>query len=361
MRRPRWYALLPVVVATTLIAPHSRAETVRAIVFVAPEAPDLDASLRDAVSAQLSGLPVELAFEHFPPGTKSLRDAATAARTLARDRQAAGVFWLDVEAAAEWLVYLAEPAGNRVLMRRVPVEQGGGAAGAESVAVILRQSTEALLSGQTIGMQQVVVPEEQAPREVEPAPAVAKPKRARLPPPAKRRVGPEAGVMYYTDSFATNVGYQSGIRVSASWLWEPGLYAGLAYTFLREADVTSPEITLRLRRTPFDAVGGYALSLGRFRPAVELRTMVDWVSRRNVAAQPGFGGTNESTRSVVYLSPRLRLDVSVFRGLAVHGALGADFGLNSFSYVIRGDTRDVTVLEPRRVRPSAELGITVQL
>lgn len=362
MRNRRWSAFLRLAFAIT-IAPDSGAEATRAVVFVTPEAPNLDAPLRDAVSAQFSGLPVDLAFEHFASPAGTLREQVDGARALAHDKQAAGVFWLDVATDTEWLVYLAEPVGNRVLMRRVPVEPDGRAAGAESVAVILRESTEALLSGQTISMQQVAVPEEKVQEPPTSAPAPHPPGRGavRKAAPGKGRAGPSFGAMYYTDSFAQNVGWQDGLRVSGSWLWEPGLYAGLAYTFLRDADVSTPALTFRIRRTPFDAAAGFAFALGRFQPALELRTMVDWISRENVSTIPTLDRTRASTRTAVFLSPRVRLDVSVIHDLALHGALGIDVATNPFSYVIRGDTQDQTVLELRRVRPAAELGITVHL
>lgn len=363
MRKRWWSALLPLAFAISL-APDSGADTSRAVVFVTPDASDLDASLRDAVSAQFSGLPVDLAFEHFTTPASTLREQVEGARALSHEKHAAGVFWLDVTTNTEWLVYLAEPVGNRVLMRRVPVEPDGVAAGAESVSVILRQSTEALLSGQTISMQQVAVPEENREETKTPPPPPARsPRRAprRKAGPETRRSGASIGTMFYADSLAEKVGWQGGLRVSGSWLWNSGLYAGVGYTFFRDADISTPDLAFRLRRTPVDAGAGFVLPLGRFQPGIELRTMVDWISRRTISLISSLDRTTESTRPLVSLSPRVRLDFTVFHDLALHGAFGVDVGLNPFSYVIRGDRRELTVVELHRVRPAAELGITVHL
>lgn len=337
------------------------AEGAPSVVFVTPDPPELDAALHDAVTAQLSGVTVDLVFNHFPGPVPTLREQVMAARSVSGQQHAAGVFWLDTQNEKEWLLYLAEPAGNRVLVRRVPVESDGTAAGVESVAVILRQSTEALLSGQTIGMQQVVVPEEPPPKvqppPEEPPPRKTAPKRE-VPAPRK---GVYLGVLYHGDAFAEQVGWQSGVRLTGSHLWESGVRVGVGYTFLRDAYVTSRIVTLKIQRTPLDATVGWSLFLGRFAPGVELRGKAEWVGRRNVTAFVTVDATGERTRLLVSASPNLTLDYLVRPGVFLHGGVGVDFLLNPFSYVIQGDTGTVTVLSPRVRRPTAEVGITVSL
>jgi hypothetical protein len=327
------------------------AEGEPSVVFVTPDPPELDAALHDAVTAQLSGVTVDLVFNHFPGPVPTLREQVMAARSVSGQRHAAGVFWLDTQNDKEWLLYLAEPAGNRVLVRRVPVDSDGTAAGVESVAVILRQSTEALLSGQTIGMQQVEVPEEPLPRAApppeEPPPLKVAPKREEPPLPLR---GLYLGVLYHGDAFASQVGWQSGVRLTGSYRWESGVHVGVGAT-----------VTMRIQRTPLDAHFGWSLVLGRWAPGVELRSKAEWVGRRNVADSVTVDGTDDRTRRLLSVSPNLTLDFVAKPGLFLHGGVGLDFVLNPFSYVIQGDAGTVTVLSPRARRPTAEVGITVRL
>src|ERR1041385_2734180 len=118
---------------------HAQASQSKVVVFVPPR--ELDAPLRDALTAHLSDVDAELVIEHFVSATESLKHDVDESRSLAAAHQAVGVFWLDIRSKDEWRVFLSHPADSRVLMRRIPLGPEGVAAAVEAVAVITKEST----------------------------------------------------------------------------------------------------------------------------------------------------------------------------------------------------------------------------
>lgn len=358
-------AILAAAVATSLASP-AFASGEKGVVFIPPPEANLDAVLHDAVSAQLSGVPVELSFEHFPGSPATLRGRVTAAKELSKAHAAIGAFWLTIEPGGDWLVYLAEPTADRVLVRRIAAGQEGAAASVESVAVILRQSTEALLSGAAIGMQVVEVPDDTpkpapAPVPVAPTAPAAPP---RCPPatalpcrPDYRFVGLALSTSYYGDSPASQIGWHDGLRVAAQYRFDSGITVGAGYVHTRDAVLREETVALRLRRTPVDVGLGFGLRFGRFFPSVEMRSQIDGISRRNLSVRPPLQSTADSSRTVVSLSPRGRVDYTATQALGVFIAAGVDVVFNGFSYVRRGDAGDISLVELRGLRPSVEAGI----
>jgi hypothetical protein len=362
----RLAALLTAIVGL-LLAPSAMAEQVelRAIVFVSSPSQELDASLRDALTAQLSGSSAVLVFEHFSVDGAPLRRQVSEARSLAAAHDAAGVYWLDAQSEKDWLLYLAERSGDRVLVRRLEIETGGTAAAVEAVSVITRQSTDALLAGQTIGMQPVDVPAEGgASSEPSPQPAVPPASGAEEPKPRTPTVaGPPRraiaiGIGYYGDSFASQIPWQSGMRFGASYRSSFGLYAGAGYVFFRESTVQAPHVAFQITRTPIDLGVGLELARGRLVPSVGLRGIVDVVHRQGISAEPPAVATPDTTLPVVFLSPRLQVGYTVSEALGVYLGGGVDFAINAFSFISRVDGRDDVLLSLRGVRLSAEAGLT---
>jgi hypothetical protein len=300
-------------------------------------------------------------FESFSAWPSPLRTQVSEARSFAAAHQAVAVFWLDADPDAErdWLIFLAEPDGKRVLVRRIPVEKDATQAAVEAAAIITRESTEALLAGETIGMEPV--PEE--PR-VEPAttpvtplslePPSAKPAAAH-PKPTLRPFALSLG--YYGDAYADQVSWQSGIRLGAIYRWHSGLYGGVGFTRYNDVDVSDPGLAFRVSRTPFDAGGGYSYRFRKFAMGIEGRTIVELTSRHGVSATPPLAPSPDLMRAVVLLSPRFRLEYTPTDEVSIFLGFGVDFALNGFSFASRADGRLSTDLDPRRVRPSAELGI----
>lgn len=318
----------------------------------------MEASLRDALTAQLSGVSVNLVFESFATHDAPLRAQVSEARSLAAAHLAVAVFWLDVEASSDkdWLIYLAEPTGSRVLVRRVPLREEGTAAAVEAVAVITRESTEALLAGQTIGMEPIADASAPSSRPSSDAlPAV--PSVVPSAPHADRRSGINLSMGYYGDAYAHQVWWQSGIALGGAYDFDSGLLLGLDVVVFNDVSVSTPEVAFRVSRVPLRAAVGYRTSWRRFAASFELRGGVEITSRHDITTDTTLTGSRDSARAVLLLSPRLRVEYRLTSVLSVYLAAGGDIGLNQFSYVSRADGRDLVELDPLKVRPSGELGV----
>ena len=335
----------------------------RSVVFVEPSSEELDRSLRDALTAQLSGGPAELVFDHFSEPSAPLRRQMSEAETLAHAHAASGVFWIDAQPDGDWLLYLSEPGGERTLVRRIAVEASGTAAAVEAVAVITRQSADALLAGGTIGMQSVsprpVAPEatpSTSANEPETPPSVAP---ARKRPSSLSHQGISLSVAYGGDYVAKAVGWQSGVSVAGGYRFPFGFYLAGGYTFFRDTELDATPLVLRITRNPLYLEAGYSFGHGRWVPSLGGRAIIESLSRHTVSTSGSLAGTPDNTRTDALLSPRLRLDFALTPGLAVYGAIGADFALNRFSFVSRVGGGDAVLLEPNIVRPSIELGLSL--
>jgi hypothetical protein len=330
-----------------------------AIVFVEPSSPELEKQLRDALTAQLSGGAAELVFARFTAQAAPLRQQMQEATALAKTHNAAGVFWLDAQSSGEWLLYLADPGGDRMLVRRIEVESGAIAAGVEAVGVITRQSSDALLAGGTIGMQTLAAPgNPKPPNDLQPPPDSTAPPRAKDRPPRPSLSGLSFSVGYAGDLPGKQVGWQSGLALSVAYRFSPGIYVDAGYTFLRAVDVASDPIVLRLTRSPVHIEGGYAFGHGRLVPSLGGRATVEILGRRAFSTSGTFIQTPDSTRAVVLLSPRIRVEYAFSSTLAAYLSGGVDFALNSFSFVSRVAGPDRVLLEPLEIRPSIELGLS---
>jgi hypothetical protein len=351
-------ALLAFAAALLAVGARAAESARRSIVFVEPASEQLDAALRDALTAQLSGGQADVVFEHFTQEGAPLRAQVSEARSLAHAHDATGVFWLDSQSDKDWLLYLTEPDGERVLVRRVEVEVGGSAAAVEAISVITRQSSDALLAGQTIGMQPVNLP---------PAPTATvdrsvPPVMRALPlpgPVAYPRQGPYLSVAYVGDyPYQQQVGWQSGAGVAVGYTFGVGVYLGAGSALLAPAEVSVPPGVFRLSRIPMYVEGGFSFGQGRLVPSLGFRAIVELLGRHAISTSNTFTGTPDSTRGVVLLSPRARGDFWLTPGLSAYAALGADFALNPFSFVSRIDGANRVLVEPLLPRPSAELGLT---
>ena len=330
------------------------------VVFVVPAVGGLEDALRDALSAQLAGGETELLFERFSPVASTLRRQVTEARTFAATHHAVGVFWLDAPEEKDWLLYLSEPEGDRVLVRRIAVETNGVVAALEAVAVITAESSLALGQGETIGMEPVQVP----PEAIEtPEPAEPRASRPVRRPGAQPSVGKRlfVGLGYYGDGPAREIPWQSGIRLSAGVRFPSGLYLNGGYLFFEQATVRGSQLTFQVTRNPVDLGLGVAFGRKRWVPAIELRGFGDILTRDSISTVSTLQAAPKSTRVMIFVSPRARLDYVISASFGVYGAAGMDFALNSFSFVSRVNGEDHALLRPTAVRPAFELGASFSL
>lgn len=330
--------------------------------FVDPPSDDLDRSLRDALTAQLSGGPVTLVFDRFAdPSNAPLGRRMSEARALADAHHARAVFWIDTQSSGDWLLYLAEPSGERTLVRRIEVEANGTDAAVEAVAVITRQSSEALLSGGTIDMDGVPRSAPKPPDVQPTSPSEPAPPPAHALPASRGHLrfrGFSLSAAYAGDFPANAIGWDSGFALSAAYHLAFGLYFAGGYTFIRDSEIEASSIILRITRNPFYIEGGYSFGHGPVVLSLGGRVLLEFLGRHAVSTSGSLAGTPDSTHSTVFLSPRARIDVALSPTLAAYVSLGADFGLNQFSFVSRVDGGDRVLLEQNVVRPALEVGLS---
>jgi hypothetical protein len=357
------FAILPLIVGTFFArVSDARGEPQGSVLFVAPALGELPDALRDALSAQLSGGESTLLFDRFSTEASTLRRQVAEARRLAATYHATGVFWLDAPTDKDWLLYLAEPTGDRILVRRITVETNGTAAATEAVAVITAESSRALVHGETIGMQPVSLPAEAAPpSSPPPAPPAPLAPAKRAPPAPLPGARPFAGFAYYGDGPAEEIRWQSGARVSVGVRFPSGLYLNGGYLSFKQATIKGPELSFQVSRTPLDLGLGFGFGWKRWTWAAELRGVADILSREVISTGSTLQSTPDRTRVMIFVSPRSRVDLAISSAFGAYVAGGLDFALNSFSFVSRVDNVNHPLLQPAPVRPAFEVGASFTL
>jgi uncharacterized membrane protein (DUF4010 family) len=163
---------------------------------------------------------------------------------------------------------------------------------------------------------------------------------------------------YAGDFPGSTIGWDSGLALSGGYHFAFGLYFAGGYTFIRDSQLEESSIVLRITRNPFYFETGYSFGHGPVVFSLGGRVLFELLGRHAVATTGAFSGTPDSTRMTVFLSPRARIDVGLLPTLALYGSVGADFGLNRFSFVSRVDGGDRVILEPNAVRPAIEVGLS---
>lgn len=99
-------------------------------------------------------------------------------------RPALARIWLDARAPDRAVLYLADDAHQRFLVRVVPLDAGYDEIACESIGTIVQSSIEALLAGATVGVTRETAEAQVAAIEPEPAPAPSQPAPPPSPPAA---------------------------------------------------------------------------------------------------------------------------------------------------------------------------------
>ncbi len=368
----------------------AQAQPERSIVFLAPEADDpaVAASLREALAAQLADVSVRPVFDSEQARSVDLIDFVEQSRSLAERENAVGVFWLDTARPDEWMLYLLDPAGERLLVRRAGSSAQSVAAAVEAVAVIIKGSTVALLGGHALGLpgegeavssdsRWVQIDPETQGRVTEPVGAEVSPEpgkqegsgpllvRIDSPPTSAPKIdaqgtGLRLAAAYRGADFAPETGWQSGVGLRASWIWLVGPYAGAGYTFTGAESVRRGLLELSVQRHPVELFGGYRFRNGRIRFDAELGAVLDILSRSTAEPRDGFGVSEDRSRLVVGIQPRTRIEYTPFGATALFSGLGVSFFTNNFEYVGDLPAREV-LLAPRPVQLEIEAGLAVYL
>ena len=137
---------------------------------------------------------------------------------------------------------------------------------------------------------------------------------------------------------------------------------GAAYEWFPSLRHQTDGVTLTVKRYPFEVFGGYEVLMvglpASLRP--ELGLMVEPAVRKTEEVGASLEGTAGKTRWTWAVAARLRLAVNPVSAWWIDVALGADFLLNPFDYVV-GRREEASVLSPLPSRPCLELGVAVDV
>lgn len=245
-------------------------------------------------------------------------------RRAAAEPDVRTVLWLDVRTPGPHRLYLYAAAADRVYVREI-AEPGDADALLESLGVVIHALLEAVAAGEApAGMRPVE--ETVAPPEAEtvgPAPV-----KVEAPPPVKEetkkpRVAVEVAIAYLGRSLAAVAPWQSGVGGRVAVVAPGGLVASIGGGWLAPAQAAG-EVTLTLRRLPFDATIGY-----RFRRA---RTLAIDVAASATLERLAWSVTGPTEARAVGATQALRVAVGpvvgivwrAWRGLQVRSAVRLD-------------------------------------
>lgn len=358
----------------------------------------------ESLRAQLSDVDVQLVFNGGVVESSELRNLIEKGKMMAEPHDAIGVFWLDANHGENWLLYLVDPAGERVLVRRAGAGLESLTATVEAVAVITRSSTKALLDGQTIGLRSSTMiddgvdswtelqlqktSEQQLREEIDESEKKEAMKQAAS---VDRKGGEKEGgasepkrerfrfaVAYRGTTFAQQDPWQSGISIWGGWITDIDIYVGLGYVWIPGTNVTTildsnssiesqtetNRLEFRIERNPFELFSGYQYRIGLFALEGELGIVFDSIYRRSQPVseeqEQRLRGTGEDSAIAIGLFMRGRAEYFLERHFAIFTGLGLEVFLRNFDYVADLENREM-LLEPSPLRFNWEVGLAVHM
>lgn len=345
---------------------HAQAEAPapapRILVQVAGDAtPERKSSFAGALEAQLSALDLALEIDVNAQAPASAAQRFEQGRALSARSGARAVFWIELEGEQTWFVYMLDPVDERILVRQLDADAPDAAV--EALAVIVKSSTQALLSGNLQSLQaEELVPPAPPPPPTPPPPEP--PPAARPPPPAEPAPAPDSrhglhlSLGYQGSTFAAEQLWQSGLAVGARWIAPSGLFGGLGYVWFPDSAPDDP-VGIEVRRHPVSAVFGQRLWKGRLAVDLELGLAVDVLTRTTSRTPAGIAPSADSVRFAVAVTPRLRGELELLAPLALYLDLGLGYVLNNFQYIATDPER--VVLSPHRLRAELGAGLALRL
>lgn len=331
------------------------------IVFVLPL--DVDATAADAALRTIRAHTVDVGapfvIERIPTMPAGNRQQIRQAMELARRHGARGVFWLDLAADDDILLYLHEPEGVDTLMRRLPRSEASDAATLESLGLVVSSISTALVAGGEIGMTVVEVDVE--PEEPEPPPPAPSVRRTRPEPPRKKRPWPlvRLTAAYVGNSFGKELVWQHGLHLALDFRPVRRMVIGASYDVMFPSTVKHELVEVELRRHPIGIHGGFRGDPHRMIGLEALAGVALDVLKRS-----SNGIEVMATRGKRFFVPsagaRGRLVFVPMPGLELHVDAGFDVVINNVRYVVSDEEgmNAVTILDPHRVRARVGAGMS---
>ena len=272
------------------------------------------------------------------------------------------MFWIELPAEGDVLIYLVEPKGERALVRRIARSDEGTEATIEMAGLVVRSVATALVSGNEIGMKPVETRPEPPPEptpEPEPEPP---PKPDPDPDPGPEPPSDPSGIErlaialdYRGGSFATEIPWQNGagLRFSARPLRR--LVVGADYHFLVAQTADGDDVRFRLQRNPVAAFAALRLGERAVQSDFGVELGIDPMRRRTLDAS-NLDATEPAILWQGFAGAWGRLRFGGWRGIWLFAGLGLEVPFNRFEFVVREPERRVLV-SPHAVRGRASAGI----
>ncbi|HET6583277.1 MAG TPA: hypothetical protein VFG69_07515 [Nannocystaceae bacterium] len=326
------------------------------IVLLAVDSPDA-AERAEAISGHVHGLAELVAADARAPD-----DDPTAwyelALAEAERRSAFAVFWVTVQ-DGDYVLSVVRPGRREIRWRRIAVDPGSPSAGIETLGIIARATTSALLADSALQMETTPIPE--------PPPAPAKPTAA--PSSARASAVSRAprgravlAVAYAGTSYAREIPWQSGLALEAGWAWRNGLQATVGYTVYQRARAESSLGRVEVVRHPITALVGYHRRHRALGYGGDAGFVLDYTERRASTRMPGVDVGPDRGRPTTAFTVRARASVIAVWRLEVFAAIALEAWFSQVRYAVQAhaDEREV-VLTPRRVRAIVAAGLAIRL
>ena len=352
--RRAWLTLCVASVTTSALAQAgSPADSARVVFVDSTLDPKIAAPLGEALRAQFALISAELIVRNQEAPGGSLSERMTRAKALAQEHGAIAVFWIEPQSGGIWLVHMMDSERERVVVRPIDADAAHQEAAIEAVAVMLRDSTRALIEDV-----------QQEPSAPEPAPSVA-------PPPAAAPSKPIAAapsvrlwqlwVAYTAQDFAHEVTWQHGMGLGAVWHGLAPWHFGVR-TFLSAPLTPEAPVPMSVQRFPIAVSLGYRLLVGSFAFDTSLGFSLEALRRASeTSAVAGAAPEPARTRILLAIEPRVRGELRLLPYLGIFLGAGTDLLLNHFKYISLESATQSTLLRVRPVRPVAELGVALHL
>jgi hypothetical protein len=340
-------------------AQESAAPSRTAVLLIAQGTPaaQKDAALA-AIRSQMVDVPIRIVVQETTIPRGDMRAVIDLAVELSVRNSAIGTFWVDLDHEGDLLLYLTEPQGSRLLVRRIRSPKGAEGAALEELGLITRYAVSALLEGGQIGMQPVPVAPTRPP---------APPAAAETGADAPRTIGGEAtrkrlrlGAGYSGESWLAELGWQNGVRAFASYELGRDSYVGVSYAWEAPLTFETNRASARLVRHPAELLFGARLPLGPVALAGEIALGLDAQVRSTTSSAQGLSKTPDETVLTVAVSPRVGVTKQALGRAEFFGFIGIDYVVNPTAYVIDSPARE-RVLGSTRVRPRVDMGVSIAL
>jgi hypothetical protein len=272
-------------------------------------------------------------------------------------RPAAVRVWFDLQTPGQAVIYMADEAWERVLVRRMSLPNGLDEVGREALTFVLKSSVEAMLRGAQIGVSREeakeIIGEEATSRD-----GVARDRPDEKSPAAAETGGPPTfafGLAYEVQGYAKAAPIAHGPAVLLA-LGDRGFHhaAWLTGTYRTPAELETDSVDVHM--TSFGFRGGFT-----FNPRLGATAWLSagaWAGVDWYKAEPRIkeGVEVQSISVVTSVSPSVRPVVGL--GFSVGQALlllqlGLDLDLSRTRYVVQTDGVGSYVLSPWAVRPVA--------